>query len=582
MTTVAAPDGRPSPTLTARGRAVLAKGVLGIVVDPVRKGRMRVGGLGPGMRGVVMTSVALYVVLVTATLGAGWLRRHSDLTYTNGFSSPRLATLLVLVAVVWCTALLVTGALHAAAWVRVGVLVVAVPLVLNFGYGTNVWSANRLTTYGAALALVALTAVVWRRPPAAWEFPVVLVVVTVGVLVPLHLNSLTSRSLGFEIVDTLMSLQVQRLGQLALPATALAGIAGVQLAISTADRAVTVARGGARLVLPVVLVLGLARLAITVPTLGERSPDTGVTRWGDVVGAVLLLVLGALALRGLQVLARDVARATPDDAAEEMGRLGLPIAAGMLWTVVPLLVLPSLSVLMASYAVDSGFTRWLSDLTTTIGSPGLLMAGRVALTVVLVAFAVRWARAQRLLPAVIAGETALTALLVYSGRLSGGHLKVPVSPAMVVEVASCAAVVAIVVLRLRGRLSATRLGALGSFVILAWAFALGDLLGSPITTILGLSGVSLSLYGLIWSFLTGAGDANEGSGGFPRPSRVLIYLANAVFAMAVVAYGVLVRSATTAVVTVSDPSQIGLQVLGTALVLTAAALLLRRVVADVP
>ncbi len=56
------------------------------------------------------------------------------------------------------------------------------------------------------------------------------------------------------------------------------------------------------------------------------------------------------------------------------------------------------------------------------------------------------------------------------------------------------------------------------------------------SAILGYAGLGVALFGLIWQALTGAHFTREGSRRFPEPTRIFAYLANTLFAFAIVAF----------------------------------------------
>ncbi|MCW2758746.1 MAG: hypothetical protein JWO46_2492, partial [Nocardioidaceae bacterium] len=70
-------------------RAVLVRGLLAIVVDPVREGRLRDKDWSPSVRAAVWVSLAAYAGFVLLVLLGGTLRGHLDLVVTGGLSLPR-------------------------------------------------------------------------------------------------------------------------------------------------------------------------------------------------------------------------------------------------------------------------------------------------------------------------------------------------------------------------------------------------------------------------------------------------------------------------------------------------------------
>src|SRR5690606_18930201 len=87
------------------------------------------------------------------------------------------------------------------------------------------------------------------------------------------------------------------------------------------------------------------------------------------------------------------------------------------------------------------------------------------------------------------------------------------------------------------------------------------------------------LFGFVWSFLTGAGSANRTSRRFPRPSRVLLFLANSVFGVTVLAFTALARNPN-ASINLGAFAEIGDQLFGTGLLVGALLSVLAAVLAD--
>ena len=87
------------------------------------------------------------------------------------------------------------------------------------------------------------------------------------------------------------------------------------------------------------------------------------------------------------------------------------------------------------------------------------------------------------------------------------------------------------------------------------------------------------LFGFVWSFLTGGASANTNSRRFPRPSRVLLFVANSVFGVTVLAFTALARNPD-ASINLGVFAGIGDQLFGTALLVGALLSVLASVLAD--
>jgi len=108
-------------------------------------------------------------------------------------------------------------------------------------------------------------------------------------------------------------------------------------------------------------------------------------------------------------------------------------------------------------------------------------------------------------------------------------------------------------------------------VLVALDEAYREFVTDPIAYLLGFAGGAVVLFGFVWSFLTGYKGANDDSPGYPRPSRVQLVLANAVFGITVLAFLALARDPE-ATVSLGEVAEYGGQAYGDPLV--AAGLLL--------
>jgi hypothetical protein len=91
-----------------------------------------------------------------------------------------------------------------------------------------------------------------------------------------------------------------------------------------------------------------------------------------------------------------------------------------------------------------------------------------------------------------------------------------------------------------------------------------------VSLIIGAAGIALALFGFVWGFVTDADVTHGDSAAYPRASRVMLFLANAVFGITVLAFGALARDLG-AGINLDAFAQFGDQLLGTALVLAAVA-----------
>lgn len=561
-------------------RAVLVRGLLAIVVDPVREGRLRDKDWSPSVRAAVWVSLAAYAGFVLLVLLGGTLRGHLDLVVTGGLSLPRATVVLFFWLVVWCLSLVQTAALHVHPVARIGVLVFTVLVLLSFnGALVSKGDASQVVVYVGSALLVLLVALAWRREPAWWELPAVLVVVTTTAAVSLWSAARYGSDLGVDPVPLFVTVQMSRLQVLAVPAAIVAGLAVAELAVSTADKAVRAGRRYSRWLLPLALLLGAWRTVLLVASLGERG-TTGRPVWAEVTGGLVLLAL-AVAV-GVVLVVRSWSDAAPDTerALEEMSRLAVPVAVGLSAVLLPAVPLRALGTVARTFD-RPGVDRWLRELEAHLSSQTAITASRTLIAVVLLGLAWRWSGQRRTLPALVAGVLGVVVLAVYLRAATGGLLPVwPWTVGVLVDTTAVLGVLGLTVLAATRRPEPSLVTALAAVVATACAFALGDLIDSPISTLVGLSGVGLLLYGLVWAFLTGADEANGSSPRYGNGSRVLVYLAAALFAVGVLAFSSVARASALGVTENVDQTLIGQRLLGGALLLVAWILLGWRALAE--
>jgi hypothetical protein len=174
------------------------------------------------------------------------------------------------------------------------------------------------------------------------------------------------------------------------------------------------------------------------------------------------------------------------------------------------------------------------------------------------------------------GEASLlTAVCVYAvtgalgGLLPPGMLRAR-TPEAIAAVTSWLAIALLVVLLLAGRLTRQRLVGLLTVLLVGGLYTYRNTLDDPVSAILGYAGLGMALFGLIWQALTGAHFTRAGSRRFPEPTRIFAYLANTLFAFAIVAF-----VATTRVqlgLALSDLDATGDAALGTPLLIAATVL----------
>jgi hypothetical protein len=552
----------------------VARMVLDILAEPVRRGRLRGNGWHPGLRAVVTTSLVIYLAAFLLLATAPLVRAHDDLVVVGSISLPRSTVFFFVAVILWCLALLQAASLHAPVWLRLGALVLVALTMGTFSVTAGTSATAWIPCALGVLGLVVLTAVRWRRSPAWWEVPACLCLVAGPSLFGLALGSARMQSLGADGMPLVLSLQMQRLNALAMPAALVGGAAVAELAVSTADK---VARTGVRfprILLPVVLALGTWRL-VEVAATAHRVGTTTHLVWVEWLGGAALLTLAAAWGWWLVRTAHRPANRAPgiEDTADEVGTIGPAVALGLLALLLPSMLLVSLRALLAAFNQEGSVLGTINEHLVTTTS---VTWWRVAVGLALLVLSLRLARRREVVRALLVGEIGLVLVVLHIGMASDGRLSWPWTVESVVDVAATAALLGFVWLAVRRSLTTTPAAVLGTIVVLPWAFRFSDVIDAPFVTLLGLSGIGVTLFGLVWGLATGGADANGDSVRYPRQSRVLLFLAQAVYGLLALVYSGVVRGGPGLAFSPSDTSELGAQVIGVPLVLSALVVMVWR------
>lgn len=529
-----------------------------LFVTPYREGRPRLQHRTPAMRTVFVITFLAYALSIALLLASGSLRAHGELSVVVGntvLSFPRATLWAILSLLGLSLALLQSGGLHAPKWLRIATLVVTSCALLfvgtlNSGPQGTLTRSLVVALIGAA-ALIALQVVVWRRPaPAWWEFCAVLAVVTVCTSVAYRQLTERTAGLGSDPLPLVTVQLMQLLGQFAVPMAVTAGTAVADVALSTARWLTDFARTRWSTTLLTCAVVLLA---------GWRAVDAiraVNANWSDDSGNALHSLLGALALAGcvaatwtlLHRRVRRVATAdgeqpllTTKDVTDEVSTVALPTALVLTITLIPTVMLLFGQRIIDALAPASPLAdplgrvaEWATDDTTllvtrVLGGVALVAAGRVL---------ARRNRMGAALLAAITGTVILARLAVAPGA---------VLDSLRLDAWSLDVVGLVVVLGLVARwaaqrtLTTERLGPLALLLLLSALFAERDFVSDPLSAFLGFAGIAFVLFGFVWNFLTAAGDCNDDSAKYPTDTRLLLFCAQSLFGMIVLAWMALTR-----------------------------------------
>ncbi|AYF97651.1 hypothetical protein D7I47_04840 [Protaetiibacter intestinalis] len=537
-----------------------------VILAPVHEGRLRDVDWPLGLRPLVTVGLVGYVVAALLVLFSGPLREWVPLAAQSGtvlLTLPRALVWIVLALTALSTSLAASGALHARAWLRwvMTGFVVAIMLFISVPDQEDIPVA-RILTIVACIGLVVFVALRGGRGYRWWDFVVIVVLVWGPLIVTAAVLTSVNRAAGFDFVPLLLSLTLSTLGQLAVPAGLAAGAAVASVTVSSALWAAKVVRGviGST---AVYIVLGLVAVWRTVDVVlgaGALFADAEAVR--PLLGSALLLGLIAGAWVVLARLRPGRGEPTAQGMTDHIDALALVVAAFTTTTIfaTPLIVLAQVALGYGAPAEVPTFLVWVAGaVTDTI--PLFIVRGVGAL--VLIALAVVQARrGRRTLPELmaavgIAGALISAAALFRFPLLWGGDALAILGAVLALGV--------LVVSLVRRALTPARATSVLIALLMSALFAYRDIVTDPIAFLLGFAGGAVVLFGFVWSFLTGYKAANEDSRAYPRPARVQLVLANAVFGITVLAFLALARDPDAAV-SLGDLAEFGGQAYGDPLV----------------
>lgn len=536
-----------------------------VIIKPVREGRLRDVNWPSGLRPIALMGLLGYLVAVVLVLGADVIRASFELTLSSGSTVSPMPR-----AVIWVTFALtalalslgLAGALHTRPWVRWTVTVFTVLVLMLAAMPDLSWIA-RFYSMAASVGVILLVALRGRRLFAWWEFVVIAALVFSTFAISIAVVASQGLPNGFDFAPVTVSLVLLTIGQLAVPAALAAGASVAELAVSSAVWAATVFRERlGRVAVIVVLCLVVAwRVWDVVP---------GVVRIGvDPVAETKYLVaaiayLGVIAASWLLIRKLRAARAGMPSTASLIATLASVslLIASFLTLMIPGSVVTLATLLLRSFGgpewleVIAGVSQLATSSTIGIG------ATRVVVGLALIGLGILLAaRGKAVLPELLVA-VGVTNATVGAGNLLGTSLIwTPDSLGLVATVFALGILVWMLVAR---KATLNRLTAILGALLIAALFAHRDIIADPLAVLIP-SAVAVTLLGFVWSFLTGYSSANEDSEKYPRPSRVMLVLANVVFATTVLAYTQLAREPNSAF-DLSLFTELGQQAFGDALI----------------
>ncbi|MCL1839158.1 MAG: hypothetical protein FWG47_07630 [Propionibacteriaceae bacterium] len=507
-------------------------------VDPIREGHPRPSSWSRGLPAIAGLALVLYFLLALAAIFASEVRQSSDLVIStaSGHTLPESAIWLLLCAVVTSFALIHTAALHTSWWLRVALFLLGIVVLFYVTAPAAIYQPWVLP-FSSTLYLALLIFTLWRsrRVFVWWEFVVVAILVGLAMLAPLLLveHSLDTRVVAIE--GTFSSI-----GVLAYPALLVGGSAPAQIVVTAATAA---AKRPVKLGLFVALgALSIGWLVVaTVLEVTDGTFDYSLEALAA-SGVTLALVAGFVALW----LFRS-RRKTPDEPSEYpdvWGKWLYPLATAVVSVsiaTVPFVLAINVPRLLGWVEVaDQLNAFWNALMDNNMG-----LMWRAGIGVVLIGVAWRISRKGRVGEATLLSALSVATLMDAFGVVSGFSFLLERNTAAIGLIAAGIALVGGAILALRRLLDRGRATWIVTVVLLVVLYPFRDTLDDPAGAALVFSTGLVVLFGLTWRILTGSSFLQGNSRHFPSSTRVLLFIANSLFAATSVAFVALARAKAT-------------------------------------
>ncbi|MCL2784244.1 MAG: hypothetical protein FWD55_02170 [Propionibacteriaceae bacterium] len=532
---------------------VMARDVLSAAfVKPVQDGRPHPDQWPRGLPAIGAAVLVVYVLLALAAVFAVPLRQHTTLVISMSSmnSLPQPAIWLLQCGVVLTMALLYTAALHTS-WLLRLVLFVLGGFALFFFVAPAVITVPWVVFLSVLLyiGLFVFTIVRSRREFAWWEFVVITIVVGSMMLIPSMIAASSPTVFAGEgpalhivgIEGTFASL-----GLLSYPVLMVAGAAPAQIVVTGAVAVTN--RPVVRSLLLGITLLGLTWLTLsTILDWQEGSEDLSLSALAaGVVTWSLILGLLALWLKRGQARAPEEPSSFPDTWSSWLYPLAAAIA-GVALVLIPLGMIIQVLHFAGSpelIAIIEHIWNGFSD-----NNPALLW--RTVLGFVLIGIAWRISGRGRPTEAMLISVLAVSMIMEGLGLIPALAFLHEENTRMTGLLACAAAFVIGCILLIRRHMDAERAGLILAVVLLAVLYPIRNVLDDPAGTALYFSAPLILLFGLTWRVLSDAEFLDGDTRVFPRSTRVLLFMANTLFAATLVAFIALASATATAI----DPSQ---------------------------
>lgn len=512
-----------------------------VITARVRHGRLRDRGWPYGLREIVIVALAAYLIIVGLIVIGPLLRQDGRLlttpTLTSGIPETWLWALIFLITIL--VSLVQVACLHGAWWLKALGLLATTSAVLSWAVtGTFTGSLNlgMIIAVAATFALIIFSITRWPRSFRWWEFLVVLGLFGTVVLDTLLVGGY-ARSFGFEFAPMMVQQTLTTIGFLAIPAAMVAGVAVAELAINftlAATRRVqrltesppSDARPRSSWLgrLPYLILVLLIMLRLIQSIIEIIGLDPVRQGWpAFLVAGVALLLIGGLGRLVLRLGRRHRSEPRIAGLPDELSAVGMPIAAALTGLTLPVLVAGAVITAVAAFDPLGMAGQESPDLLVIADQSDLVRLAVALLCIGIGLVVTRRGRPGRGLLLCCIGVVLLTQV---TGLLSGYRLAVGFDLTVVNLLATVIALGLAGWSLIRRRLSPVRALALSGLLVLSALVSIRDVITDPVQVIFGYTGAVVVLFGLTWTFLTGSGWGNGDSRRFPRPTRVLLVLAN--------------------------------------------------------
>lgn len=527
------------PSIRTAGRTFLGH----VLVAPVVDGRPEPATWHPVLRLLGGISCVAFLAALAHIIAAEQMRAVGPLVPAGPeLHLPAAAVPMVAVGVFLAMTLLQTAALHLAWPLRILALVAGAATV-----GGSVINASQTpvllwAAVGSWVVLVVFHLARIGRRFSGLEVVVVAGCVFVGTQLPM-LGSGAALALGYEMRGLVLTSQMQFLLPLAVPALITAGTALAQVAVTSGEAvgAVAVRKLGLRSLQIALAALLLWRTWVLWRDLSGSIPSLLVP---DLVASLLALLVATGVAVPFVVRARrhgSTEVAGPGSLADVFGGVSyLLAAAATLWMIVPNAVMA-----LPTFLLGAGLQTpdWVWQSTAIVNHSWTPTLSRVVAAVLCLGVAWRWARRGKWLGGVLVAAFLGPQLVSFVGVLLP-DASLRFSTTGLGFWLHAALLAATVVVAVRRDDDQRRVAALLGAAAILTLHDFRDVLENPVAAALGFSALGALLFGTVWRVLTDGEFTRGDSRGFPQPTRVLLYLANAMFVTTVLAYSALTRDAT--------------------------------------